>query len=216
MYKSILGMLALGTTFALASGCGSDSKGGTGSKADYVAQCKRLCEKSKSCAGQEGDAIDCNDYCSDTPAPTGCNFGAIKAKVDECVQADCADLDTCSGEIIEMCPALDEEDPGAGGSSGSGGSSSGSGGSSSGSGGRNTGGGVAPGTGGGPSGGDCSVCEQMEECCIGLAEYAGQEPNGCDGLADACEGAGTQQSALIEQCRSLLESSSSLPVPACQ
>jgi hypothetical protein len=213
MYKSTLGILALGMFGALAFGCSSDDSGGGGTKADYTAQCKRICAKADSCQLE----FDCTE-CDKVPdSALNCNFSKVKAKVDECAQGKCEDLGTCGDQIFEICPQLQDEETGSGGASGSGGAT-GSGGKTSASGGKTSGSGgsVGAGTGGSTSGGDCSACAQAEACCKGLADYAGEDPAQCDGLNDSCEGAGDQQDLVVAQCESILQSASTLPVPACK
>jgi len=213
MYKQTLGIVALGLLGTLAFACGSDDDGGGGSKADYAAQCERLCKKDETC--QLGFECDMCDAIPD--GALNCNFSKVKAKVDECTKGSCEDFADCVNEITDICPQLEDGPSGTGGSSsGSGGSSSGSGGKS-GSGGTTTGsGGKAGGTGGTTTGGGCAPCVKAEACCRGVAEYAGEDPADCDGLVDACEGAGDQQELIADQCESILTSAASLPVDECK
>jgi len=176
---------------------GSGGSSGGGSKADFSAQCERLCTKDETC----NLGFNC-DACDNIPAGALiCDLDAMTAQIDECVAGACSDLIECVGKIAEICPQLDEPS-GTGGTSGSGGAS--------GTGGRT-------GTGGSSSGAGCSACVKAEACCRGVAEYAGEDPADCDGLVSACEGVpAAQQSLIAEQCVSILDSAASLPVQACK
>jgi hypothetical protein len=195
MFKSTLGILALGMLGGVIFGCGGDdSSGGTGSKADYAAQCKRLCAKSDTC--QEECPLDCGVI---PESVTNCNFPKVRAKVDECTKGACGDLFDCISEIPEICPQVNDEPPGTGGANGSGGATSG-------------------GSGGATSGDSCAVCTKAVACCKAVyAEYTPDEdPADCDSMAEACTSApASQKSVIIDLCNSTLSSGKQISIAAC-
>jgi hypothetical protein len=201
MYKQTLGILALGLLGTLAFACGSDDSTG-GSKADLAAQCERLCKKDADC---DLGFFSC-DQCENIPdGATKCNFSQIKAKVDTCTKAECSDFLECVQEIAEICPALNDEP------SGTGGSSSGSGCSSSGSGGK--------GSGGGSSSATCGACTKAEACCRALIEQFDPEgdTSDCDGLAAECSSVpANQQSAYASACATITSQGAGTGVAACE
>ena len=156
MHQSILGILAIGLLGSIAFGCSSDDNSGGGSKADYAAQCERICSKSGTCQMD----FDCA-LCDSIPdGALNCNFGKVKAKVDECTKGKCDDFAACTNEIIQdVGPQLSDGD----GPSGSGGSGSGSGGRA-GSGGRSSGG-SSSGSGGSGGGSTADFAAQCDRLC---------------------------------------------------
>lgn len=184
---------------ALLPSCGGssdDGNGGAPTTAELVASCNRTCNKMKTCAGDAGAGfINCDQICTEqnfTPRGQGgqssgpaCDYGRMKAKLDECEKVQCSELTSCYAAAGEIC----SETP-----SGSGGSSStGSGGS-------------ATSNGGSTGNGNCAACDEANACCRTISAQAGQDPASCDSFSRAtCESyPAAQQATFIQGCTGIL------------
>lgn len=188
------------------AGCGSDSgASGPPTTADLVASCKKSCNKFASCQPDSGGfAPNCDSLCSDQTFQMGsvgqssapaCDYGKVKAKLDECATVDCSKLLACQQEAAAICPASPQ---GSGAASGAGGSSSGAGGLGAGTGGVNSGGGAPGGSSGAAGAGTCADCDKANVCCKSL-----QDPAICDPASfskASCDTSGQEMAAIIVAC----------------
>jgi hypothetical protein len=97
---------------ALVPACGGDDNGGTGSTAQLIATCNKVCNKEKQCLGKEASFLDCNQMCSPDklekpPTSTGskvtCDYAKLRSKFEGCLSVECSELDSCMAEASSAC-----------------------------------------------------------------------------------------------------------------
>ena len=195
---------------ALVPACGGDDNGGSGSTAQLIATCEKVCNKEKECLGKEASFLDCNQMCSPDklqkpPTSTGskvtCDYAKVSSKFQACLSVECSKLNSCMTEASSACDGGGGSDSTTTPSSGHPGVTPSPGDTTSPddstppddvtSPGDSTppsdsklpSGSTPPGTtppGSGSSAGDCSVCAHANGCCLALLDLVGDDPSSCD------------------------------------
>ncbi len=213
-------IVAVGLFVGTLAGCGSSGSGSSGS---IAASCMKGCMTAVPCLADAGfpETIStCVQECEANAKSADGGTCTNEAQIDQAGEAcaaktNCTELEAC----FEALPAC-QTTGGTGGTSGAGntGGASSTGGTSGGSTGGTSGGSTGGTSGGAGSGGgttaDCSVCTKAATCCTAV----GEPSTVCNMIsASTCNAAtGATQTALIQDCQSVLTGGAQLGNAACQ